>query len=649
MKTLAPNLFQRRFSDLVEIGRARLPSAAPEWTDHNAHDPGITLMELLAWVAEAQLYSLSRLRRDERAAYAALLGITPHGTQSAVGLIWSDRLDPNSPFSTFTKAMVLSEQDTVINATDGGSPTFRPAHKLLWTPGRITTLETRSGKNRATDQTATNARGGLPFLPFGERGGRRNVLALTFECRDEAGLFGSNSQSAKEGAYWPIGVLAAPPAGGAAKPPTSEPSDRSPLTAALVTDSGRIKLKIASDTTAGFLATGALLLDLENVAISPRQFTLELSSPSGFSRPPRVLRIEPNVIPIKQGQTIMRETQLATGLPDLNFLLDVPGLRFASEEAPVKLEVSEASGLKTWERQERLSEYGPDDNVYELDAATGQIAFGNGINGRIPPANSQVLVTYSVSDGEEGGVARNRKWKVAGFAGTFGVNPDPVAGGVDTSGLLEDRREARRRAREEHALVSAADIVEAAKALPLLEVARAWVPAPPNQAPRTGVVPLVVLRSRPNGEEPDETPETAQWLNAIRRSLSPRMPLGLRLIATAPRYVEFSINAVLAANPGLKPAAVKEAIEKELKRRLALVETTTGATPREPRVPVTLRDVRAWLRAVDGVKRVIQLELRGANGQKIDTAVVVPSSGLPRCLFSRNSIEVRRPEPGRSR
>lgn len=646
MRTLAPNLFQRRFSDLVEIGRARLPSAAPEWTDHNAHDPGITLMELLAWVAEAQLYSLSRARRDERAAYAALLGISPHGTQGASGLIWSDRNDPNSPATTYTTTRVLPE-DTVVEATDGGSPTFRLVHQLLWVPGRIRKLETRSSRNRAIDHTATNARGGLPFFPFGERGGRRNVLALTFECRDDSGLFGTDRKNAK-GAYWSIGVIASPPSGDAAKPSSPVRSDRSPLTAALVTDSGRVNLKIASDTTSGFLATGALLLDLDNVEISPRQFTLELRSANGFSRPPRVLRIEPNVIPIKQGQTIIRETQIANGLPDWNFLLDVTGLRFASGQEPVTLEVAEASGLNTWERRERLSEYGPNDNVYELDAVSGQITFGNGVNGRIPPADSQVLVTYSVSDGDEGGVARNRNWTVGGFGGTFGVNPDPIAGGVDTSALLEDRREARQRAREEHALVSDDDIAEAAKSLPLLEVARAWVPAPPDQAPRTGVVPLVVLRSRPNGEEPEQAPETAQWLNAIRRSLSPRMPLGLRLVVTAPRYVEFFINAVLEANAGLKPAAVKDAVEKELKKRLALVETTT-ATPREPGVPVTFRDVRAWLRATDGVKRVIELQLRGANGQEIDGAVIVPRNGLPRCLFSRNSIEVKRPEPGRSR
>lgn len=647
MRTLAPNLFERRFSDLVEIGRARLPSAAPDWTDHNAHDPGITLMELLAWVAEAQLYSLSRLRRDERAAYAELLGISPHGTQSASGLIWSDRLDPNSPASTFSKTRVLSE-DTVINTTDGGSPTFRPAHKLLWVPGHIEKLQTRSVKNRVTDHTATNARGGLPFFPFGERGGRRNVLALTFECRDDAGLLGSDRQSAKS-AYWSIGVIAAPPAGGAAQPTPSVRSDHSPLTASLVTDSGRVNVKIASDTTAGFLATGVLLLDLENVKISQRRFTLELRSPSGFSRPPRVLRIEPNVIPIKQGDTIIRETHLATGLPGWNFSLNDPRLRFASGEEPVTLEVAEARGLKTWERRELLSDYGPDDHVYQLDSVTGQITFGNGVNGRIPPADSEVLVTYSVSDGEEGRVARNRKWRVVGFEGTFGVNPDPIAGGVDASGSIQDRREARRRAREDHALVSAEDIEKAAKALPLLEVARAWVPAPPNKAPRTGVVPLVVLRSRPNGIEPEQPPETAQWLDAIRRSLSPRMPLGSRLMVTAPRYIEFFIHATLEANAGLKPTAVKEAVEKELKKRLALVETTSGEKPRDPGVPVTLRDIGAWMRATDGVERVIELELRRTNGQKIDKKVVVPRNGLPRCLFTRNSIEVNRPKPGRSR
>src|SRR5690242_7492383 len=134
MKQLSPNLFDRRFQDLVEIGRARLRPLAPEWTDHNAHDPGITLMELLAWVAEAQLYSHSRLRRDERHAYAALLGLSPSGTQGARGVIWPDRQDRNSPFTTFAKNLVLPE-DSVIGLVGTDTLTFRPQAKLLWMPG----------------------------------------------------------------------------------------------------------------------------------------------------------------------------------------------------------------------------------------------------------------------------------------------------------------------------------------------------------------------------------------------------------------------------------------------------------------------------------------------------------------------------------
>src|SRR6266567_3936054 len=182
MKMLAPDLFQRRFQDLMEIGRARLPSLAPEWTDHNAHDPGITLLELLAWVAEAQLYSLSRQRRDERTAYAALLGLSPAGAQAARGLIWSDHLDPNSPVESFVQSVVIPN-DTVVNVVNVETPTFHPAHRLLWVPGRIATLESRLAGGRVVDLTATNNRGTVAFFPFGERAGPRDVLRMTFACR----------------------------------------------------------------------------------------------------------------------------------------------------------------------------------------------------------------------------------------------------------------------------------------------------------------------------------------------------------------------------------------------------------------------------------------------------------------------------------
>ncbi len=647
MSGLALNLFERRFGDLVAIGRARLPSLAPEWTDHNAHDPGITLMELLAWVGEAQLYSLSRLRRDERVAYAALLGLTSAGTRGATGLIWPDRLDPNSPSATFLKSLVIP-QDAVINVVGAETPTFRPTQKLLWAPGEIVQLLTRHANGRTSDHTRLNERGGVAYLPFGDTAGRRDVLAMTFKSRDDDGLLGADPRKVK-GAVWPIGVIAAPPAGGADIDPISATTTRhTSLAATLITSDRRTPLTIASDSTRGLLTSGTILLGLENVEDSPTEFSIELSSPGGFARPPRVLRIEPNVIPIQQGQSITRESHEANGMPDWSVTLEEPGLRFGAGEEPITLEVAEPDGVKTW-RRDRLADQGPTEHVYELDTKTGQVTFGNGLNGRIPPRGAQVLVSYAVCDAERGDIARNRHWHVAGFPGAFGVNTDPITGGASASGWIDQRREARQRSRDDHALVSAADISTAAMALPLLEVVRAWVVTAGNGTPRTGVVRLIAMRSRPDGNEPEQIPETARWLNAIRRQLRPRMPLGSRLAVSAPRYVSFSISANVEGMQGREPSRIEEAITEALARRLALVAGSDGTPPRQPGVPLTRRDIAAWIRAVDGVKRVIDLQLIGPDGKPGDQ-IRVSRSGLPK--WSRRSgsvITVKRPATGSPR
>lgn len=55
------NLDNRTFNDLVEELRALIPGYCPEWTDHNASDPGITLIELFAWVMETLIYRANRI------------------------------------------------------------------------------------------------------------------------------------------------------------------------------------------------------------------------------------------------------------------------------------------------------------------------------------------------------------------------------------------------------------------------------------------------------------------------------------------------------------------------------------------------------------------------------------------------------------
>ncbi|MGH8554144.1 MAG: baseplate J/gp47 family protein [Gammaproteobacteria bacterium] len=72
-----PKLDDRRWNDLVEEGRALVPRYAPTWTDHNVHDPGITLMELFAWLTEMTIYRLDRVPETHRRKFLALIGYDP--------------------------------------------------------------------------------------------------------------------------------------------------------------------------------------------------------------------------------------------------------------------------------------------------------------------------------------------------------------------------------------------------------------------------------------------------------------------------------------------------------------------------------------------------------------------------------------------
>lgn len=68
-----PNLDDRRFSDLIAEARALLPSLDPSWTNYNASDPGVTLIELFAWLTEILIYRVDLITNDSRQAFLRLL------------------------------------------------------------------------------------------------------------------------------------------------------------------------------------------------------------------------------------------------------------------------------------------------------------------------------------------------------------------------------------------------------------------------------------------------------------------------------------------------------------------------------------------------------------------------------------------------
>ena len=86
MSLPAPNLDDRRFQDLVDDAKRLVQQRCPGWTDHNVHDPGVTLIETFAYMTDQLLYRLNRVpgprlrqvpRADRRAPVPADGGARP--------------------------------------------------------------------------------------------------------------------------------------------------------------------------------------------------------------------------------------------------------------------------------------------------------------------------------------------------------------------------------------------------------------------------------------------------------------------------------------------------------------------------------------------------------------------------------------------
>jgi hypothetical protein len=61
------------FDELVHEGLSLIPAHAPDWTNHNPSDPGITLVELLAYFTEVLAYRLGRVTPQAKLQFLRLL------------------------------------------------------------------------------------------------------------------------------------------------------------------------------------------------------------------------------------------------------------------------------------------------------------------------------------------------------------------------------------------------------------------------------------------------------------------------------------------------------------------------------------------------------------------------------------------------
>src|SRR3954454_10766826 len=82
-----PVLDDRSFDDLVAEALARIPAHTPEWTNTRMGDPGRTLIELFAWLADTMLYRANLIPERQRLAFLNLVGARMRAAEPARGLV----------------------------------------------------------------------------------------------------------------------------------------------------------------------------------------------------------------------------------------------------------------------------------------------------------------------------------------------------------------------------------------------------------------------------------------------------------------------------------------------------------------------------------------------------------------------------------
>jgi predicted phage baseplate assembly protein len=121
----APNLDDRRFEDLLRELQLRIPVYTPEWTDFNDSDPGMTLVQLFAWMTETTLYRLNQVPMRTYVKFLQLLGYELRGATPAVAHVTFAPKLGQAPRPVGARTRVAAQP------ADGGDPVVFETERAL--------------------------------------------------------------------------------------------------------------------------------------------------------------------------------------------------------------------------------------------------------------------------------------------------------------------------------------------------------------------------------------------------------------------------------------------------------------------------------------------------------------------------------------
>ena len=563
----APNLDSRRYEEIVAEARALIPVYTPEWTDLNESDPGITLVQLYAWMAEMVLFRMNQVPELNYVKFLELLGLELRPAAPAQAELTFFVVDPPP------RPVIDVPRGTRVAAAgaDGGPPVIFETDEALQALGpKLAAVLAYDGFSY-TQVTNANAAGNQGYEPFGPRAREGSALVLGF---DMPGVFPEVQLNLT--VYVAAGL--APREGVHCDLAETEIAPPAEIVWEYWDGSAWAKLALDKDETRAFSRSGHVYVSvpenrLAKLALNDVPDLLywirARVQRSLYERAPRLDAVLTNTVGATQAQTVNDEVLGgSTGMPSQVFqLFSAPVL-----DGSLVLEIDEGSGFRRWSEVDDFAASKRDDRVYTLDRATGVITLPDGEHGHLPVANPQnpagsiVARTYRFGGGGAGNLPPDTITQLQGAVdGVERVsNPRAAEGGADQETLDAAKLRAPRELKSRDRAVTAEDFQILAELTPSVTIKRAIArplthPGFPGvQIP--GAVTVVVV---PDTDDPNPTPSEAT-LHTVCAQLNKHRLITTEVHVVGPRYQKVMVEAKVLVRGSADLGTVRRAVDAAL-------------------------------------------------------------------------------------
>lgn len=591
----SPILDDRTFQDLVDEAKKRIPHYCKEWTDHNLSDPGITLIELFAWLTEIMLYRFNQVPQLHYVKFLEMLGISlqepnPARTPVTFWLSAPQTTAVTIPSQTEVASTQTETEASIIFSTDKDLVIQPP--KLIEVLSRIS-----AGKSPADGDKKMVREHNLRRLESGFEG---SEVFSSVPQIDDALYFAFDENLSDH----ILGIdFDFDPAGGAGIDPSLPPyvweastgkEERrwSPCSVEMDTTkgmntSGRVRIHIPE--------MGKLTVDKKNhywVRVRIKEITTaeKQAGMRPYDISPRLRKLNVHT----WGGTVMATHARPVKREHLGQSDGSPGQRFRLQFTPILkrqdeerlMVLVEGEPPQTWQEVSDFASSGLLDKHYSLDSISGELRFGPAVRqpdgtmklfGAVPPRGAQLVFTqYRFGGGQQGNIQTSilntLKTSIPFVAKVS--NREPAWGGLDAESLEAAMMRAPAMLRSRERAVTEEDYEFLARQALPSAIGRVKCLQPrPSEAGRIapGQVYVLVIPRMPQSDgflEPDKLQPKEEDIRSLDAYLEDRRLLTTRLDIRPPAYYWVAAQVKLRAAPGADRSTVESQVLARLYRFL---------------------------------------------------------------------------------